>query len=65
MYRVLVQKSEIKKLFGGTMSRREEDTRKYLKCTCWEKVEWFICCRLGTSGVLNEPVPKKCEEFLN
>jgi hypothetical protein len=35
-----VQKPEIKKLFGGTMSRRE-DTQKYLECTGWERVEWF------------------------
>jgi hypothetical protein len=41
MYRVLVQKPETKKLFGGKMSRREKDTQKYLKCTGWEKVEWF------------------------
>jgi len=36
-----VQKPEIKKLFGGTMSRKEEDTHKYLECTGWERVEWF------------------------
>jgi hypothetical protein len=48
------------------MSRREEDTQKYLKCAGWESVEWFCLLRLGTSGMLNEPSSsKKCEEFLN
>jgi hypothetical protein len=41
MHRVLVQKPGVGKLFGGTLSRRVDESKMYLECTDWERVEWF------------------------